>query len=285
MQKTLLYLSIITIIVSSITLFLSKYFFIFDLFSHFQLQYLIGLLLFSFGLSLYKNIKFLLINIIYILFLFITFIQPVSFAQESINKTDIFFMNTKFKNTNNAPIINEIKKQNPQIIALVEPNKALIDEITDFFGSPIIEINKKTNSYAIFSKKQPISQQVINTESLSLCYVEFDDFILLTIHTLDPLTPAKRNINLNFFEEIDQIITKLDSENKKFILTGDFNNTYYSATFRKHFKKYFQKNLYSWSLFMPWTIPIDHALSNMPISTSRTPILSSDHVGLLIDIL
>lgn len=285
MQKTLLYLSLITITLSATTLFLSKYFFIFDLFSHFQLQYLLGLLIFSFGLSLYKNIKFLLFNIIYILFLFLIFIQPVSFAQESIKETDIFFMNTKYKNTDNAPIINEIKKQNPQIIALVEPNKPLIDDVTEFFGIPIIEINAKTSSYAIFSKKQPLSQQIINTELLSFCYVEFDDFILITIHTLDPLTPKDRNINLKFFEEIDQIITKLDLENKKFILTGDFNNTYYSGTFRQHFQKYFQKNLYSWSLFMPWTIPIDHALSNMPISTSRTPILSSDHVGILIDIL
>ncbi len=278
-------LSTLITLLSVSTILLSKYSFIFDLFSHFQFQYLLVMIVFLIFFAVTKQYLGIGLLSTYIIFLCAFYILPVDFLPLELNEKDIFYMNTKYANKETNSIIKEIEKTNPKIIALVEPNQKLIQKLTEIHGQPILQINSGTNSYAIFTEQETIESKIIKTGDINTCYIDFGDYILLTVHALDPLSFTKRDINLEFLAKLNQEIVRIEEKGKKFILVGDFNNTYYSGTFRQYFKKYFKKNIYSWEPFKPWSIPIDHALTNTNIAISRTKKLSSDHTGLIIDIL
>ncbi len=215
-------------------------------------------------------------------FLWINFIHPIQFFEKEM-KTEIFYMNTYYYNSEFEDIVEKIKQIQPEIIFLVEANELIISKLKSIYGKPIIEINESYNSYVLFTNKPPISYEIKTyTNMPKYLKVKFDDFTFIGLHANDPLTKQKREFNLNLFKKIAEEIKEMDLNNEKFIVVGDFNNTYYSATFRLHFEKFFHKNIYSWSTNRPWALPIDHALSNFKIEISPTKKLSSDHNGLLI---
>lgn len=205
---------------------------------------------------------------------------PATFISENI-KPDIFYMNTYYYTEKHEQIVKEILKNSTDIVFLVEANKSLISELTTQLKDPIIELNEGPNSFVLFSKIKAEEVKVHNETIPKFISAKFPEFTLIGLHAMDPITPEKRQINLQYFSQINDYINSLEGE--KFIIVGDFNNTIFSGTFRKHFQKYFEKNNYTWGTLKPWYIPIDHALANFPINIAITKKMESDHKGLLID--
>jgi endonuclease/exonuclease/phosphatase (EEP) superfamily protein YafD len=279
-SKLIFLSSILIILLSATSIILSEYSFIIDLFSHFQLQYIILLGIIAIISLFYKKFIIFFISISYCILILSTLILPAEFISKQTD-ADIFYMNTYYYNDKNEEIIKEILQKSPEHILLVEPAKSLIQELKKQYGEPLLEINEKANSFAFFSKNKELK---VNTyeNSLKFISVKFPNFTLIGIHAMDPLTKTKRKQNLAYFSEINKYIESLNGEN--FLLVGDFNDTVFSGTFRKFFSKYFKKNYYSWNSQSPFIIPIDHAMSNFPIKASLTKKLSSDHRGLIIDL-
>lgn len=274
---TIISLTILSISFS--TLILSEYFFIFDLFSHFQLQYILLLIIIAIISVFYKNFTIALISTIYSVSVLMSLILPANFTSKELNP-DIFYMNTYYYTEKHEQIIKEILNNSADIVFLVEANKSLINDLKLQFGDATLEINDGPNSFVLFSKTKPDIVQIHNETPPKFITAKFKDYTFIGIHAFDPLTPYKRKINLKYFSQIKDYIDKLSGE--KFILVGDFNNTIYSGTFRSNFSEYFKINNYSWGAFKPWFIPIDHALANFPLEISITKSLESDHKGLLI---
>lgn len=275
-------LSILALILSFGGISLSREFFIFDLFSHFQLQYTFCLLLSVIYYFFTKKPFHALGIFLYIAIIYVSVIHPFEIFPNKIADVDIFYMNTKYKNNLSEPIIEEIKKNTPKIITLVEPNEELIRRLTTTQGEPIQVINNNAYSFVTFSSLAVYEKKFIYDAPIPISYIEFEKFVLITIHAYDPLTVKDRLANIEYLAEIINTINLI--QDKPFVLVGDFNNTFFSETMREHFQDYFKKHVYSWSLFKPWMIPIDHVLSNEEIDFSRTKMLSSDHAGLLIDV-
>lgn len=280
--RILLSISAFSIITISFTsLFLSKNLFLIDLFSHYQLQYLTILLIIAIFSLFYKKIFSFIIISIYITSIFYIYLMPFQIFPSEI-QGDIFYMNTYYYNFNDEIIINEILKNSPEIIFLVEANEKLISKLSKYYGKPVIERNNKFDSFVLFSKINYSNPKINQIDGLNYITIKFDKFTLFGIHAYDPLSPNKRKKNIQLIKTIREQINTIDKADEKFIILGDFNNTYFSATFRDYFKEFFHKNIFSWSTNRPWILPIDHALSNFEIEISPTKKLSSDHNGLVI---
>lgn len=278
-SKLILPLTILTISLSYSSLLLSEYYFLFDLFSHFQLQYLLLLCIIAIFSIFYKKFIVFIIALTYGILVPGNLIFPANFFSKELSP-DIFYMNTYYYTEKHEQIVKEILKNSPDTVFLVEANKSLISELKIHLGDPILELNEGPNSFVMFSKEKITDIKIHNETIPKFISAKFPNFTFIGIHAMDPLTPTKRQMNLKYFLQINDFINSLEEE--KFLLVGDFNNTIYSGTFRKHFEKYFEKNNYTWGTYKPWYIPIDHALANFPLNIAITKKLESDHKGLLI---
>lgn len=274
----------LTVFVSAFSLFLGKYNFLIGLFSHFQLQYVFALFLLGTTSLFLKNFKESIIAFAYLLFVFFSFIYPLELFPHDLEEVDLFYMNAQYDNDEVDTIVDAIVENDPEYVAIVESNPKIVSRLTEFFGEPRLDHEARFNSCAIFSKEEPISLEVIEQFTMPICIAEFEDFNLILVHTKIPFTPFYKAGNEDYFEYLKVQMDAYQESGQKFLVVGDFNATYYWGTFRESFKDYFNKNIYSWSLWKPWMLPIDHAFSNMKIDVSRSKTLTSDHNGLLIDL-
>ncbi|MCX6807548.1 MAG: endonuclease/exonuclease/phosphatase family protein [Patescibacteria group bacterium] len=270
------------IALSCITLLFGDRLFILDLFSHFQLQYFIALIIFLIFALTKKYWLEGFIILIYGIFLFAAFLQPLSFLPSQMEKPDIFFMNTWYNNKNVHDITEAISKAKPNIIALVEINRKLLTQMTVLYGKPkVYHPANDSFSCAIFSKETPISTQVILVNKYPVCRADFAKFTMLVIRPHPPFTPSYWHMQKQYFAKVRDLIDEIKMKND-FIVVGDFNSTYYSKVWRNFFNDYFNGNIYTWNTFRPLTLPLDRVLSNLRLEVRRGPQLSSDHVPLLI---
>lgn len=280
--NTIKALSLILISISSSSLLLSDKFFIFDLFSHFQLQYIaVGIILIILNF-ISKNLRFAIPLGVYLAMLFGLFILPVQLVPEGIYQADIFYLNSNYGNQESEEIINSIAASDPYTVALVEINPKLKAELQIKYGEPVVYTDKGALSCAVFTKRDLIDAYLVTESIYPICVVKFQDYTLYLIHPVPPLSSSQYKAQAKYFEQISALI-KTDQDNgDRFILVGDFNSTYYSGQFRDSFGGYFKKNYYTWATNSLLTLPIDHALSNESLRVSKTGRLSSDHSGLFI---
>lgn len=249
-----------------------------DIFSHFQIYYFIGVLILSWILLYYKSYKDFAIIIIYLILLLTFFLFPYSFFSTDMKDVDVFYMNTYYPNIDNFDIVEYIKHKNPDIIIIVEPNKGLINNISNNYWKPILYHEQDFFSCAIFSRF-PVQEKFVINFKYPICYAKIDWMSFFWTHTSPPLSQEDYLNNIRFFEQIKVLV---ESDSSDFLLVWDFNSTYFSYMFRSVFKWYFIWNFSSWVWFPFFSIPIDHAISNKKIKVGLWKKLSSDHRPLMI---
>ncbi len=127
-SKLILPLTILTISLSYSSLLLSEYYFLFDLFSHFQLQYLLLLCIIAIFSIFYKKFIVFIIALTYGILVPGNLIFPANFFSKELSP-DIFYMNTYYYTEKHEQIVKEILKNSPDTVFLVEANKSLISEL------------------------------------------------------------------------------------------------------------------------------------------------------------
>lgn len=275
--------SVIVVLISLSSIYLGKYFFILDLFSHFQLQYAVVLFITIITLLLLRQVEKVIPLGVYIGFLFFYIILPIQLIPETIEKPDIFYMNTNyFIGGQRDELINEIERINASTVVIVEPNENIVDSLTEIYGDPVAEINGSPKGCAIFTKRDIVDAYVIQDLTYPTCVAEFQDYTVYSVHPLPPLNRNSAKLQKEYFAEISDIIYENEKNNQSFIIVGDFNSTSYSSVFREHFGQFVEKNMYTWKYGSTLMIPIDHAFSNEDIRIVKGERYDSDHSGVYV---
>jgi len=285
MKKKILYYFLVfglfaTMLISLWSIVFEKVFFSAHLFVHFQLQYFILVFIFTTGLILMRKWYISIAGVIFMILLYILFLHPIQFFSGSVEKVDIFFINSHYSNDNVQPIIDAIEEYTPETIAIVESNPLIIQELK---GEPILNHRAYASSCTIYTNNH-ISAEIEGRTHLPLCIIHYQDYDLITVHAHRPLAKANIEENTEFFDQLKELIESYEKTNMKFIIVGDFNSTLYSSYFRDRFGNYISKNLYTWMVNTPFALPIDHVITNMDVDYGRTKDLGSDHTALLIQI-
>lgn len=283
-QKLVLYVLCPLLGVSLISLMLSDLFFVFDLFSHFQLQYVVLILCIS-GIALCtKKYTASVIGFMYSAVVISMVLFPLKVGSSMHEDPDIFFMNTLFSNTSTESIYDYIQRIDASTVAFVEINKELQRSLESLYGEAIVYHDEEALSCAIFSKEKALKGFIDSKGGYPVCIAEFETYTLFVAHPYPPFSPSLYEKQKKYFEYIHTLLLKSVQEGKDFVLVGDLNSTPFSALFRKFFSEYSTHKLYSWNNPHILMIPIDHAFSNRFIRVSLSPRLSSDHRGLMVDI-
>ncbi|GAB4157818.1 MAG: hypothetical protein Fur003_1570 [Candidatus Dojkabacteria bacterium] len=283
--KTVIFTGYLGVFVISLTSLLwgDKHF-VLDLFSHFQLQFSIGFLICALIILLLKNLKLGLAMLFYPALLFTTIILPIN--QKSLsseNKSaDLYYMNMNLRDGNNEEIFNYIKSNSPSTVAIVELHPELHKMLNEYYGGTAVYNPGDFDSCGVYTKEKVFASDVDATGEYPICLVRFESYTLIVVHPFPAFTKADWEKQQTFFNQLDKRVTELKKANKKYILVGDFNASIYSPTFRKHFNEDFQFNTYTWNTDSLLMLPIDHAISNMPLEVLKGKAVSSDHLGLFI---
>lgn len=281
MKSILKFSFLATIILSVCSRLLEKTHHIFHLLVHFQLQYWVIITIGTFVFLWQKKWKLFGIGMIFTVCLF-AWIHPVQLFKKPISSVEVFFLNAQYDLKDSSLILETITELNPKTVSIVESNPELVNEVSRVLGEPILNHRAYASSCTVFSGDH-VSTEVIGKTHLPICVVKFDEYTLITIHAHRPIEQKVLEENIEFFDQIHEMIQKLENDNEKFLLVGDFNSTIYSAYFRERFEKYFIKNLYTWKTNSLISLPIDHALSNIDVEISKTGNVGSDHVGVLVE--
>lgn len=284
--KILFGISVIIWLISIASIYFSHKIFELEVVSHFQLQYFIAVIIITiiniFYFKVWGKHFTNILNYIYLAFIFVFFLFPFNFFSFGSSKQDIFVMNTNYYVKNNHIITEHILENEYKVVALLEPNAQIIEKLKLKYGEPKVYLNKWVSSCAVFSQEANSYGQVIDLV-YPVCFVQFQEYNLYAIHPLPPVSKENFQLQKDFFQDLSILLDNDNKNSRKFVLAWDFNSSYYSTTFRKHFKQYFSTNHYSRYWLPILTIPIDHGLANFPIKTYLGKKFTSDHKYLEIE--
>lgn len=275
--------------VSVISRYIGGVWFFIDLFSHFQLQYLIAItVIFMIGV-IFKLADFKIFGLIFVFVISqLIIIYPLKFSKasdEQISKSDLFYINANYFNKEGNTISQYIEDKKMETVAIVELNEDLDSKMQDNYGLPVVRSGFNSKTCAIYSNNPTAQEYHINGDTFTypICTAKIDAFVIVLIHPYPPFGQLYYENQIKYFEEISSLLNNLEAKNEKFILIGDFNSSIYSPIFREKFKDIFKINNYTWKPYFPLMIPIDHAMSNIDIKVAITDKLTSDHAGLFVD--
>lgn len=260
--------------------FFWNYIFIFDLFSHFYLQYFfIWIIILIFGIFLKDKIS-IIACILLLIFLWININKSEIIHKEISFPIDYYYLNANYYINKPKEIVNNIKKYNPKYVIIVELNKELKELI-------IKELKFKNNIYYDnwFSSFWFFTNEIIENQKIhNLTYPVWEfktiNWTIFVIHPFPPLNQEFSILQKKNFMEIKNLFENTIDENKMII--WDYNSSYYSMKFKKYFWEYYHKPIYSW-----WNIilkiPIDYAIWNKDyFYVYSNNLRISDHSPLLI---
>jgi len=278
---------------------------IFDLGSHFRVQYIVLLI----PMALFAVFRKLTIAslIIFLVLAVHGYAVAMSVLPESVKRSEsysdirIVSSNLLFKNQEFDAYIEQIRQLNPDIITLQEYSedwhKAMLTELQDY-PHRITHAENQPFGIALYSK-YPIKEGDVvylgNTDKPSVnVNVHIDDRLVQVITTHPPPPSASE-----LYDERNALMQGLAAVTSEaatpVIVTGDFNATPWTAHFtnmeRNGKLRSARKGfgiLVTWpNGFWPLSIPIDHVLVSKNVEVLSLETLDSkgsDHFGLVSDL-
>lgn len=269
----------------------------FELFTHFKIQYLIGLVLISFFFFLINHLYF---SIIFFAFALLNIIQigPLFsgkyYPELETNKTISYLQfNLNTENKQYEKVLNYLVAESPDIIFLQEFNSLWKDNLKDLkkiYPHSKNIVGDEDYSLAVYSKF-PLSiskMGVRRNETLFLLATiktSHGEFTFLGSHTMSPLSANRAKIRNSQLKEYAKVLNSISGPK---ILSGDLNISPWSPYFKDLLKRSKLENSSkggkfhsSWPSFLiPMRISIDHFLHSPDIKIVKKeigPDLGSDH--------
>lgn len=273
------------------TLLLGSWVWWLDIFTHFQLQYVLAGLVTTFVLWLStRNLPITLFTAIYTLCIGLWILSTLTFSSmhASTAEVDILYQNVLFgqSNSNHARMAEVIHGIPARVYAFVEPHPTFIATFEKALGAPpVIYHSQGGSSCAVFVND---AELVVRNAFLlhdrdshdPLCVVEFETFDLFVAHPLPPLNKHRFERQHNLFAVLKEQIQSSESAERPWVVVGDFNASLYSPRMREAFSPWLTTQHYTWGTHSLLALPIDHAFSNRPITIKTYPAGTSDHKGL-----
>jgi len=206
-------------------------------------------------------------------------------------------------NTNSAALLSLIAHENPDVIVLQEPDERWrreLNSLTNIY--PVFAILPRDDNFgaAIYCKANALTAKIFQLSdpegapsSLARIRINEKSITVVGTHTLAPYSEAMWRGRNSFTRELAQVLRKVEGP---LVVTGDLNNTPWSAHFRAFLKA---SGLHdsaqglgpqpTWPVAsIPlMRIPLDHCLhsDDVHIANKRPgPDIGSDHLPLIIDV-
>lgn len=284
--------------------YLGRYWWVFDLFSHFRVQYFIILALsatFTLVLNLWiltaLAVIFTILNAIAILPLY----KRVQRSSNYEGQLRIVMANVLRQNTSYTSVRRLINELSPDFIVLIETSDVWIKEMKPIEAEyPYRFISNREDNYGIslFSRVPAIDSEVITfgDAGVPTIVASFDirGWILKIICTHPPPPKGRRNSQLRN-QQLKEIAEYIAAQDTPVCLCGDLNMTPWSLFFNDLLAR---SGLIdsghgfgvqpTWPSAIPiFRVPIDHLLVSPDITVlSRRigPVIGSDHFPVIMDI-
>lgn len=289
----------------SLTGYLGKFHYLFDLSAHFKLQYLIAALIALIWFSLMRvrslialSLLSVALNLAAIVPWYFPQLQPAIQLEQSLR---VLTANVLIENTNYEPTIKLIREEQPDLVAIVETNLGWLNamrSVDDLLPYSVISPRAKSFGIALYSR-YPLTLDSIETFETPKDYhlvatLNHDDRSLKVI-ALHPPPPRSQTLFNYRNRELEEIARFVQTVNQPVIALGDLNITMWSPNYQSFIQTSQLHNtrsgfgiLPSWPAHLPvLQIPIDHILISSDIQVTNTrigPHLSSDHWPVLADI-
>lgn len=291
--------------VASMFAFLGQGSWFFDLFTHFRVQYLVGLLVLSLLLLLGKYYKIALLCFVFALINFYC-IMPlfISKAEDSpweylLGRHRVMLININSESGQARLILEAIRAEDPEIVVLEEVTASwmrVLSGLTNRLPYRVASPRADNFGVALFSKYPLLTQNILFLGEAQvptiLASVKMDDRVLeiMATHPLPPVDGTRAALRN---EQLDRIADCIKGRSP-LLLLGDLNVTPWSPYFQRFIE---QSGLHdsargfgfqpSWPThFSLLGIPIDHCLHSREIYiTNRRvgPNVGSDHFPVIID--
>lgn len=288
-----------------------KSWWVFDMFSHFHLQYavLLGVLIIVLVLTrsrilLIVAVAFLIYNIALVTKPFVANPQvDVSTLPADHETVRIMFANVFFLNTDYEKMADSVRDADPDIFIMAEVDgdayDSLVEQLPEYTTS-LHESDRAIFGLTVFSRV-PLEEEIeivvfggANLPSLvSTVRVGDSDLKIIGTHTPAPINKRTWNNRNSQLLGLSRYIAELDTEA---ILIGDYNTTHWSPMYKElerdgglsQSRDGFGLQV-SWPLAAPpfFRIPIDHALitENVAVHDRHLGISTGgDHRPLILDL-
>ena len=282
--------------------FFGKYWWVFDLASHFRLQYAVGsvaLIPLLFLLKRRGYAAILLCLSIANAVALVPFIPAkTKNTPEDANTLKTLFLNVNTQLGNPARVVDLILEESPDFFVLQEINRAWkkdVSALNELYPHQVLETREDNFGIGLFSKHPIISSDMLYLDnygfpSISATLSTSNTTLrILSTHTLPPRDNRYTKIRNEQLEQLAAHIYKIEGP---VILLGDLNTTVYNYYFQKLLKDSGLINSYkqhgflsTWPNFLPGMgIQIDHILHSKEISMNDIyvgPKVGSDHLPLI----
>jgi endonuclease/exonuclease/phosphatase (EEP) superfamily protein YafD len=285
--------------------FLGQAWWFFDLFSHFRVQYLLGLSVIALILLLFRKRRislvfaaFALINLAVILPIYIGK-PPAGTLNSPALRAMLINVNTQ--NGSAERVAECIRENNPDLLVLEEINTRWLDNLQSALSSyPYSNVHPRDDNFgiALFSKL-PFSQD-------DIIYFSYEAYVPSifagirtgsnTLHILatHPVPPGGAEYSMWRNDHLDSLAAFCRDARQPLILLGDLNVTPWNTHFRKLLKTSGLLNSsQGWGIQPTWPadnplllIPLDHFLHSPDITIVRKSVgknAGSDHYPVIVD--
>ena len=291
---------------------LGRYAWFLELFTHFKLQ-LAGCFLFYTCLELaarrhrhaVASLVFAAINAAPVLLLILPAPSGAG-ARPALQNTAhvrILQSNILTSNTNSPALLALIARENPDVVVLQEADERWLRELSPLTNSyPVFAAEPREDNFgaAIFCKTNALAADIFllsdpegTPSSLARIAVGGKTITVIGTHPLAPYTGYLWRGRNSFTRELAETLKKVDGP---LVVTGDFNNTPWSAHFRAFLKASGLRDSAqgrgpqpTWpaAALLLARIPLDHCFhsDDVRILAKRPgPDIGSDHLPLIIDV-
>jgi endonuclease/exonuclease/phosphatase (EEP) superfamily protein YafD len=300
---SLLYLVLAGFIVSTLVGFFGHYWWVFELFSHFRVQYFIATFLFALVFALFgKFTAAILAGSSALLNLLL--LTPLYFRRKGPKAPGevhrFLLANVNTSNPYHDKVRKLIEKTSPDLIVLVEVDQNWLDDLSlEEFGYVCSAAEPREDNYgiALFSRLPFISGEVVRFGGLGVPTVLtrlHQGRTILNIIGSHPPPPKSRRLARYRDQQLEEIMDFTRNLEGAVIFCGDFNLTSWSPRFKRLLERGELHDTRqgfgvqgTWPTWMPlFFIPIDHIWisSNIQVHCRRVgPRIGSDHQPVVLD--
>ena len=301
----ILFLLALPVIATTVLGFLGRYSWSFELFSHFRVQYLGYLLLWSVLLFLVgaKRLSgivglFVVANLAVVLPQFA--LSPVARAGNH-GSTRVLLSNVNKWNRGHGRVLELIDQTDPDIIVLEELDEAWMKALTplaETYPHSVSVLRPNPYGIGLWSREPLTSGETLYfvDERVPSVAARIDlggkELLVVGVH---PPAPRRRYLAERRNRELAELARLVRSHDGHVIVAGDLNNTLWSHSFSRFLQSSglsdssrghgFQ---WSWPVgFWPLAIPIDHCLVSENVDVVGRfigPDVGSDHYPLVVDV-
>lgn len=295
--------ALVAVTILSLTGFLGSVHLVFDLTSHFRVQYYLLASAFLIGFILMRNWRWALLSLIPLfvngLFIFPWFLSSPPRGERDLR---VLVSNVEAANSHYDSIRHVIREADADLVVLVETDFKWIAEIKylkEIYPYRLIRARRDFYGISIFSRYPLEAEPPVYTDRGEI-YTHVVDvlkgdrlFTLIAVHPPPPVSIERFTARNRAYEEIALLA---HSRENPVIVAGDFNTTMWSPLYRRLIRDSGLVNvregigiLATWPAFLLdlFRIPLDHCLVSPNFKVSRVmqgKKNDSDHFPLIVDL-